>query len=75
MGGAPEPVWTTWRREKSCTARNQTRAVQPVAIQTPTQVYENIKKRKELSRKWEGNDSGKKEETFQISTQIKQKQL
>jgi hypothetical protein len=28
---APEPVWTLWRREKSCTAGNRTRAVQPVA--------------------------------------------
>jgi hypothetical protein len=29
---APEPVWTLWRGEKSCTARNRTRAFQPVAI-------------------------------------------
>jgi hypothetical protein len=30
-GWAPEPVYTLWKREKSCTAGNQTWAVQPVA--------------------------------------------
>jgi hypothetical protein len=28
---AQEPVWTLWRREKSCTAGNRAQAVQPVA--------------------------------------------
>jgi hypothetical protein len=30
-GSAPEPVWTLWGKEKSCTAGNRTRDVQPVA--------------------------------------------
>jgi hypothetical protein len=33
-GWAPESVWMTWRREKSCIAGNRTRAFQPVAIPT-----------------------------------------
>jgi hypothetical protein len=33
-GWAPESVWTLWRKEKSCTAGNQTQAIQPIAIQT-----------------------------------------
>jgi hypothetical protein len=32
-GWAPDSVWTPWRKI-SCTAGNQTRAVQPVAIPT-----------------------------------------
>jgi hypothetical protein len=30
-GWAPELVWTLWRKDKISHARNQTRAVQPVA--------------------------------------------
>jgi hypothetical protein len=30
-GWAPDPVWTLWLREKSCTAGNRPRAVLPVA--------------------------------------------
>jgi hypothetical protein len=45
---APELVWTLWKREKSCTAGNQTRAAQPVArrytdcaIPTPCYISED----------------------------------
>jgi hypothetical protein len=31
-GWVPESIWELWRREKSRTARNRTRAAQPVAI-------------------------------------------
>jgi hypothetical protein len=31
IGWAPEPVWTLWGREHSCTAGNRIRAFQPVA--------------------------------------------
>jgi hypothetical protein len=44
-GRVPEPVWTPWRREKSCNVGNRTRAFQPVtrhytnwAIPTPVKV-------------------------------------
>jgi hypothetical protein len=29
-GWAPEPVWTLWREEKSCTIENRTRVIKPV---------------------------------------------
>jgi hypothetical protein len=30
-GWAPQPIWTLWRREKSCTAEKRTQVIQPVA--------------------------------------------
>jgi hypothetical protein len=41
-GWAPEPIWTLWRGEKSYTARNQTQAVQPVAM--PTDLFRSLVK-------------------------------
>jgi hypothetical protein len=52
-GCAPEPVWTLWRREKSCTAGNRTRAVQPVAIPTElTRRLSSLNNRQEMRWVW-----------------------
>jgi hypothetical protein len=39
---APEPVWTTWKKEKTCISGNRSRAVQPVGIQTELSRLPNI---------------------------------
>jgi hypothetical protein len=55
---APESACTLWSREKSCTAGNGTRAVQPVAI--PTEMGSSRNMGKELIHSFSRKSEGKK---------------